>query len=276
MVYKAVVFDIGGVVVGSPVAAIGQAEKRWGLPPHWINVFISAMGEQGPFQRFERSEISQDDFYRDFGHRLSDVDKGNEAYKAYCKGARIDCPPLPTKVQIDGKELWAMMMDPALEPDEIIVTAINRLRASRRYKVAALTNNFAPEGHTPTRHRPSPPYTHPISAAELRKALRATGQEEEDAKGAGNDVLRSLFDEYVESCVEKLRKPDPRFFQVVLDRLGVKAEETIFLDDIPHNLAAAAKMGFKTIRVRHGRSREAVQELEKTLDMDLTAPLSKL
>lgn len=95
------------------------------------------------------------------------------------------------------------------------------------------------------------------------------------------------------------RKPDPRFFQVVLDRLGVEAEETIFLDDIPHNLAAAAKMGFKTIRaspfsaprpfrstltlpfrchpgVRHGRSQEAVQELEKTLDMDLTAPLSKL
>ncbi|GJN87721.1 hypothetical protein Rhopal_000676-T1 [Rhodotorula paludigena] len=286
MVYKAVVFDIGGVVVGSPVAAIGQAEQRWGLPPHWINVFISrfeltgspalqAMGEQGPFQRFERSEISQDEFYRDFGRRLSDVDKGNEAYKAYCRGARIDCPPLPTNVQIDGKEdyyaqLWAMMMDPALEPDEVVVTAINRLRASRRYKVAALTNNFAPEGHTPARHRPSPPYTHPISAAELRKALRATGQEEEDAKGAGNDVLKSLFDEYVES------KPDPRFFQVVLDRLGVKAEETIFLDDIPHNLAAAAKMGFKTIRVRHGRSREAVQELEKALDMDLTAPLSKL
>lgn len=140
------------------------------------------MGEQGPFQRFERSEISQDEFYRDFGRRLSDVDKGNEAYKAYCKGARIgafpldvfanslyadagsrvtDCPPLPTNVQIDGKEvrtihlmrasdielavrspltedyyaqLWAMMMDPALEPDEIIVTAINRLRGELRLR----------------------------------------------------------------------------------------------------------------------------------------------
>lgn len=44
------------------------------------------------------------------------------------------------------------------------------------------------------------------------------------------------------------RKPDPRFFQLALDRLGVKAEETVFLDDIGHNLQAAAKMGIKTIR----------------------------
>ena len=44
------------------------------------------------------------------------------------------------------------------------------------------------------------------------------------------------------------RKPDPKFFQLALDRLGVKAEETVFLDDIGHNLAAAAKMGIKTIR----------------------------
>lgn len=47
------------------------------------------MGDDGPFQRFERSEISQDDFYRDFGARLSDVETGNKAYRVYCKRARI-------------------------------------------------------------------------------------------------------------------------------------------------------------------------------------------
>lgn len=110
------------------------------------------------------------------------------------------------------------------------------------------------------------------------------------------------------------RKPDPKFFQLALDRLGVKAEETVFLDDIGHNLAAAAKMGIKTIRkcdgftrphgqrdARHcgacfltfpvcllplnrlafagvnlGQSRQALEELERVLDMKLlSTPAAK-
>jgi len=276
MTIRAVIFDIGGVVVGSPVAAIGEAEKRWSLPPHWINASITAMGDDGPFQRFERSEISQDEFYREFGARLSDVESGNKAYRVYCKRAGIECPPLPTKVQIDGKELWGMMMAPALEPDELVVTAINRLRASRRYKVAALTNNFAPLGVTPSRSPPSPPYARPTTAAELRAALKATAEQGEEATGAGNDAMRGMFDEYVESCVEGLRKPDPAFFRVALDRVGVEPHEAVFLDDIGHNLAAARKLGMHTIRVKHGKSREAIDELEKLLGMDLSSPLAKL
>ncbi|BGP37055.1 hypothetical protein JCM10450v2_000964 [Rhodotorula kratochvilovae] len=276
MVYKAVIFDIGGVVVGSPVAAISRAEVRWNLPKHWINASITAMGDTGPFQRFERGEIAQDEFYAEFGAKLGDVETGNRAYRAYCKRAGIECPTLPTQVKIDGKELWGMMMEPALEPDEVVVTAINRLRASRRYKVAALTNNFAPAGHTPTRHRPSPPYTRPISAAELRAALHETAKEGSETKGAGNDVMRSLFDEYIESCVEGLRKPDPAFFRLALDRLGVAPHETVFLDDIGHNLAAARGLGIKTIRVVHGKGREAIRELEGLLEMDLSSPVAKL
>ncbi|GAA6048038.1 hypothetical protein JCM3770_000160 [Rhodotorula araucariae] len=276
MVCKAVIFDIGGVVVGSPVAAIGAAEVRWNLPKHWINASITAMGANGPFQRFERGEIGQDEFYAEFGAKLRDVDIGNAAYRAYCERAGIACPPLPTEVQIDGKELWGMMMEPALEPDELVVTAINRLRASRRYKVAALTNNFAPAGSTPKRARPSPPYTRAISAAELREALHATARAGSETKGAGNDVMKSLFDEYIESCVEKLRKPDPAFFRLALDRLGVAPHETVFLDDIGHNLAAARSLGITTIRVVHGKSPEAIKELEVLLDMDLSSPLAKL
>ncbi|BGP13074.1 hypothetical protein JCM10213_000921 [Rhodosporidiobolus nylandii] len=267
---KAVIFDIGGVVVGSPVAAIGRVEKLWGLPQHYLNAAITAAGPEGAFQKLERGELEMEDFYRRFRAELSDVQKGNEAYRRYCARMGLNCPPLPKKLKIDGKELWSIMMDPATEPDPVVVIAINRLRASRRFRVAALTNNFAPPGVKPTRHAPTPPYTHPISAEELRTALKATAAEEEGGKkGAGNDLLRALFDEYIESCVEGMRKPDPRFFQLALDRLGVTAEETVFLDDIGHNLAAAAELGIKTIRVKHGKSREAIAELEKLLDMDL-------
>ncbi|GAA6041219.1 hypothetical protein JCM8097_008349 [Rhodosporidiobolus ruineniae] len=272
MPFRAVIFDIGGVVVGSPVAAIGDAERLWHLPRHYLNVAITAAGPNGPFQRLERGELELDEFYVRFGAELSDVRRNNEAYRQYCQRAGIDCPPLPEEVKVDGKLLWSMMMEPATEPDPVVVTAVNRLRASRRFKVAALTNNFASPGHKPTRHRPSPPYTHPISADELRTALKATAADEGGgSKGSGNDVLRSLFDGYIESCVEGLRKPDSRFFQLALDRLGVKAEETVFLDDIGHNLAAAAKLGIKTIQVKHGRSSEAMTQLEQLLDVDLGA-----
>ncbi|GAA5830488.1 hypothetical protein JCM11251_002488 [Rhodosporidiobolus azoricus] len=270
MKYKAVIFDIGGVVVGSPVAAISRVEKLWSLPEHWINAAITAAGPNGAFQRLERGEMSMEEFYRKFGEELSNVKRGNQAYGEYCRRVGIECPPLPEKVNIDGKELWSLMMDPATEPDPVVVEAINRLRASNRYKVAALTNNFAPPGQAPTRHKPTPPHTRPVSADELRTALKATATEGEGgSKGAGNDLLRGLFDEYVESCVEGMRKPDPRFFQLALERVGVKAEEAVFLDDIGHNLAAAAKLGIKTIRVKHGKSEEAIRELEGVLSMDL-------
>ncbi|BGP53161.1 hypothetical protein JCM8202_003676 [Rhodotorula sphaerocarpa] len=267
MPYKAVIFDIGGVVVGSPIEGVGVAERRYGLPKHWINAAITAMGDDGPFQRFERSEISQEEFYREFGRRLSDVEANNAAYRKYCKRVGASVPELPRSVQIDGKELWAMMMEPATEPDALVVNAINVLRTSKRYKVAALTNNFTPAGAVPASRaeKASKPFR-PVDVQDLRRSLKVGAGDE---KGAGNDVMRSLFDDYIESCVEGLRKPDPRFFQLALDRLGVRAEETVFLDDIGHNLAAAAKMGIKTIRVNLGRSREALEELERVLGMSL-------
>ncbi|GAA6005500.1 hypothetical protein JCM10207_003004, partial [Rhodosporidiobolus poonsookiae] len=172
--------------------------------------------------------------------------------------------------------LWSTMMEPALEPDPVVVEAINRLRASNRFKVAALTNNFSPSplpscspSSSRARDPTATPSYRPTSAAALRAALHATAREAGETKGAGNDVMRGLFDAYFESCVEGLRKPDPRFFRLALTRLGVKAEETVFLDDIGHNLAAARGVGMRTIRVHHGRSSEAIEELERLLEMDL-------
>ena len=53
---------------------------------------VQAMGDEGPFQRFERSEISQDEFYAEFGRRLSDVAFCNESYRKYCKRVGIGTP----------------------------------------------------------------------------------------------------------------------------------------------------------------------------------------
>lgn len=63
-------------------------------------------------------------------------------------------------------------------------------------------------------------------------------------------MLRSHFDFLVESSRIGMRKPDQKIYQYVLDLLKVKADETIFLDDIGSNLKPAREMGMKTILFR--------------------------
>ena len=55
------------------------------------------------------------------------------------------------------------------------------------------------------------------------------------------------FDGRVVSGEEKMRKPHPEFYQVLLDRFDVRAEEALFIDDSVRNIQAAKKIGIKTI-----------------------------
>lgn len=49
------------------------------------------------------------------------------------------------------------------------------------------------------------------------------------------------------SCDDKLRKPDKKAFELILERLKVRPEESIFIDDKQENIDAAEKLGIKTI-----------------------------
>ncbi len=55
------------------------------------------------------------------------------------------------------------------------------------------------------------------------------------------------FDGIVVSGVEKNRKPFPDFYQLLLDRYEVKAEEALFIDDNFRNILAAREMGIESI-----------------------------
>ena len=48
---------------------------------------------------------------------------------------------------------------------------------------------------------------------------------------------------------EKLKKPDPEIYQILLDRFGLKPEESLFIDDNQHNILAADQLGFDTIHL---------------------------
>lgn len=57
----------------------------------------------------------------------------------------------------------------------------------------------------------------------------------------------ALFDGIVVSGVEELIKPDKRIYKVLLDRYGLQAEQSVFIDDNAANIQAAGELGFKVI-----------------------------
>lgn len=59
-------------------------------------------------------------------------------------------------------------------------------------------------------------------------------------------ILQKI-DRYVVSAAEGCVKPNPRLFQILLDRFNLKAEECTFVDDNPTNVAAAQKLGMNGI-----------------------------
>ncbi|MBA3711689.1 MAG: HAD family phosphatase [Pyrinomonadaceae bacterium] len=55
------------------------------------------------------------------------------------------------------------------------------------------------------------------------------------------------FDDIVISGEVRLVKPDPRIYTVLLERIGRRAEECLFIDDSEANIAAALQLGFRVI-----------------------------
>jgi 2-haloacid dehalogenase len=56
------------------------------------------------------------------------------------------------------------------------------------------------------------------------------------------------FRDIVVSGQEKIVKPDPRIFELLVRRTGVAPERTVFIDDAERNVAAAERLGFRAIR----------------------------
>jgi 2-haloacid dehalogenase/putative hydrolase of the HAD superfamily len=55
-----------------------------------------------------------------------------------------------------------------------------------------------------------------------------------------------LFKSIVVSGVEKIAKPDKRIYDMTLERMGTRADETLFIDDSAANIAGAARAGLAT------------------------------
>lgn len=91
---------------------------------------------------------------------------------------------------------------------------------------------------------------------ELVKKLKANGQrifglsnwsEETFALVRHVYPVLDLMEDMVISGIERVMKPDHRIFELALERFGIKAEESVFIDDNPNNVRAANEVGIKGI-----------------------------
>jgi epoxide hydrolase-like predicted phosphatase len=263
---KAIVFDIGGVVLHSPFIAIDEFESEKGLPKDYLNVSITSRGPGGAWQKFERGELSLFSFYEEFGRDLSDTNNGNKWYMEYCARKKIECPALPVVLDVDGRELFGRMMRQSTTYDCHILRAIHRIRASGRWLIIALTNNYSK--HITDSSSVTPLATKQPPMGDPDSELRFLGWDDR-----AKFHLRALFDDFCDSSELGMRKPDREFYLLACHRNGIRPGEAVFLDDIGMNLKAARALGMETIHVPIGGTLNAVKQLEGKLGIDLTSDL---
>ena len=88
-------------------------------------------------------------------------------------------------------------------------------------------------------------------SARLATALLTNNIEpiDEGTHSPEHDEVVGLFDVIVQSSVVGCRKPEPRFYEIACQQLGVTPSSCVFLDDLGVNLKPARAMGMATIKV---------------------------
>jgi epoxide hydrolase-like predicted phosphatase len=75
--------------------------------------------------------------------------------------------------------------------------------------------------------------------------------------------FEDAFDAMTISAEVGVAKPDARIYQLALEKLGVKASESVFLDDFQENVAGARAVGMQAIHFT--QPEQALQELKQLL-----------
>ncbi len=65
----------------------------------------------------------------------------------------------------------------------------------------------------------------------------------------GYNEFDELFNKSYFSFAEHLEKPDPHFFELILDHEGLLPEETLFIDDTEANVKVAQSLGIHTYHI---------------------------
>ncbi|KAI4749101.1 HAD-like protein [Aureobasidium sp. EXF-12298] len=272
---KVLLFDIGGVCVVSPFAAILAYEQKNSIPIGWINTAISSSGKTGAWAKLERGQVPLDSsFFSAFTSDLRNEQLWRNFYIKHLQKTRKESAAqaaeeaayqVPQPPNIDGEKLYWNMMTISRKPDPWMWPALQKLRKhaeSKGYILAALSNTSI----FPDKHEFNDPDT---------------------ADGQFHAQLRGIFDLFVSSAHVGMRKPDEEIYHYAIDALdklarergdkeGVAAGDIVFFDDIGSNLRTARQVGMRTVKVELGRADKAVEELERLTGLKLKGDEAKL
>ncbi|KAH9524271.1 Acyl-CoA dehydrogenase member 10, partial [Bulinus truncatus] len=208
---KAVIFDMGGVILPSPLYLFRDFENRLGLQKGSLSQVIVSSGSEGSWGQLEMGKLNLSEFSDAFGKELS---------KKFNR-------------DINVSSLVDEMRKSFSTPFPVMIDAIQCIKGEGM-KTALLTNNwFLDDQKTQT--------LCPLD--------------------------KSLFDVIIESCVVGQHKPHPQIYKRCVQELQVKPDETVFLDDLGHNLKAAQALGIQTIKVTSPE--QGVSDLEQLLGFSL-------
>jgi putative hydrolase of the HAD superfamily len=113
-------------------------------------------------------------------------------------------------------------------------------------------------------NRPMIEFVREVRGRGLRTALLTNNVREwESLWRAKLPEIDELFEVVVDSAFVGMRKPDPAIYELTLERLGVMAEECVFVDDLELNCEAARALGMTA--VRFVRAEQAIPELRSAL-----------
>jgi len=124
-VIEAVVFDLGGVVMESPLRAIARYEREHGLAAGAISRVVAAAGDGGAWARLERGELTAESFRAPF-----------------------EAEARTSGIEVDAARMMAYINEATL-PRPRMLAAIRRIRA-RGLRVGACTNNWVGADGCPT------------------------------------------------------------------------------------------------------------------------------
>ena len=188
------------------------------------------------FRRYEEEKGLPVDFIRGLNTRNPDdnawakLERSEVDIDAFC--ALFEAEAQEAGHRLNAREIVALLSG------EIRPQMVAALRAVKEagYKTACLTNNVRTSRRTPERE------------AQVAEVMR-------------------LFDAVVESSKVGVRKPEPRFYEIACEILGIAPAEAVFLDDLGVNLKPARAMGMRTIKV--SGPDQAIAELEQVLGRSL-------
>jgi len=113
-------------------------------------------------------------------------------------------------------------------------------------------------------NRPMIEFVREVRGRGLRTALLTNNVREwESLWRAKLPEIDELFEVVVDSAFVGMRKPDPAIYELTLERLGVMAEECVFVDDLELNCEAARALGMTAVRFE--RAEQAIPELRSAL-----------